>query len=192
MRKIISITIGSIIILIAGISIFKMSDISRREPLNTNNDLRNVKDFKEANELETQQNLELEDNGLNEQLKRQDTQGEVAVTVTFLNPTHQDKDYLNFEIYLNTHSVELDKYNLEELTTLSIGNNIKIREGIEWETIGGGHHISGTLKVPKEYKGEKINYTEAEFIELEVMDLADASSRRFKWKKEELQVKENN
>lgn len=190
MRKKLSIVIV-IIVIVTAISIVKINNGPRMEALNINNDQENVKGYKEINELEIQRNSELENNELNKQFEKQDTQGEVTIKIAFLNPTHQDEDYFNFEVYLNTHSVELDKYDLGEITTLFIGNNMKIMEGIEWEALGGGHHISGMLKVPREYEGEKTNYVEEDFIELEIKDLADIASRKFKWEKEELTLKEN-
>lgn len=187
MKKTIIIVAASIVLaIVAVISIVKINNTSKMNSLDVNNNQEDIKTFNEPNELEQEQNFEIENNQINEQLEKKDTQGEVTVTVKFLNPILQDEDYLNFEVYLNTHSIELDKYNLGEMTTLFIGSDTKITEGIIWETVGGGHHISGTLKVPKQYNGEKINYVDADFIELEVRDLSGIDSRKFKWKKEEL------
>lgn len=50
----------------------------------------------------------------------------------------------NFEIVLNTHSVDLD-FDLREIVTL-IDNNGKEYKPVSWSGDRGGHHLSGELQ----------------------------------------------
>lgn len=63
--------------------------------------------------------------------------GAVNVTVTPLSSS-------NYEIILNTHSVELD-YDLKEIVTLK-DNNGKEYQPVSWSGDRGGHHLSGELQ----------------------------------------------
>jgi hypothetical protein len=71
--------------------------------------------------------------------------GGVTVTVTYLN-THNDR--IQFEVAMNTHTVPLDEYKLDNIAYLQDdkGNTYK---PLSWDAWGGGHHISGTLSFPK-------------------------------------------
>lgn len=186
MKKTVSIIIVSILIVsLAAVSIAELKGVSSLGFLNRKTSQGGVEDLKESSKL--QDGLELKENELSEQLFRVDTQGDVALGITFLNPQEEDEDYLNFEIMLDTHSMDLDEYNLGEISTLFIGDEIKITEGIKWEVdTGSGHHILGYLQVPRKYKGEAIDYLEANFVELEIKELAGIASRKFKWEKSEL------
>lgn len=120
-----------------------------------------------------------------EELYKTDMQGSVSVGVTFLNPIEEDNDYFNFGVSLNTHSVELDGYDLSQMTALYLGDGIEITEGIQWTMVeGGGHHISGMLKIERKEGETKLDYTDKESIRLEIKDLDGVASRVFEWEQE--------
>ncbi|HCX64660.1 MAG TPA: hypothetical protein DHN33_05570 [Eubacteriaceae bacterium] len=119
-------------------------------------------------------------------------QSSVTVGVAFKNPEEKDEDYFNFEVALNTHSVDLDGYDLSKMTSLNVGDEIEITKDIQWTMVeGGGHHVSGTIKVPRQYEGEKIDYKDKEYIRLEIMKLDGINSRVFEWKKDLFYDQEN-
>lgn len=186
MKKKVSIIILSIIVLsLVGGSIAGLKGVFRLEFLNQKASQGETQNIKERSKLE--ENSEVEEVELREQLLRVDMQGDVAVGVIFLNPQEEDQDYLNFEVILDTHSVNLDEYNLGEITTLFIDDKIKITEGIKWQVeSGSGHHILGSIQVPRNNKGKIINYLEADFTELEIKEIGEIASRKFRWEKDEL------
>ena len=195
MKKKVSILIVSILIISAvGVSIGQLKDTSILGFFNHEKSKDETKDLSKDIELEDtsnleenlEENLQTEETKLREKLIRVDSNGAVAVGVTFLNPIEDSEDYLSFEVILDTHSVELDQYNLGNMATLFIGDEIKITEGLKWETEGSGHHMIGYLKSPRNYEGKIIDYLESDFIELEINDLDGVASRKFRWEKEEI------
>lgn len=137
----------------------------------------------------TEDKVEDEDN---RELYKTDMQSSVTVGVAFKNPEEKDEDYFNFEVALNTHSVDLDGYDLSKMTSLNVGDEIEITKDIQWTMVeGGGHHVSGTIKVPRQYEGEKIDYKDKEYIRLEIMKLDGINSRVFEWKKDLFYDQEN-
>ncbi len=117
---------------------------------------------------------------------RTDTQGSVSVGVAFLNPVEEDPDYFNFEVALNTHSVDLDEYDLSEMTTLHVEDQLQITEGIQWTDVqGGGHHVSGIIKVPKSWEEGNLNYKDVKEIQLIIENLDGIDSRIFLWEQGE-------
>ncbi len=66
-------------------------------------------------------------------------QGEVTVDVTSLS---QENGQAAFSIALNTHSVDLSQFNLEELITLEYAG--KILKPVSAPAVSG-HHASGTV-----------------------------------------------
>lgn len=74
-----------------------------------------------------------------------DEQGAVAVTVTPLN-VGQPGTTLDFEVAMNTHSVDLsmDLATLATLTT-DIGKEVAASS---WDAPAGGHHATGVLSFP--------------------------------------------
>ncbi|MFQ6119595.1 MAG: hypothetical protein ACE5KE_06890 [Methanosarcinales archaeon] len=109
-------------------------------------------------------------------LTKENVGGRVTVTITYLNPTHNEfKDIIAFEVKLNTHSVALDDYQMDKITYLrdSKGN---IHKPLSWEENpgSGGHHRSGILKFSKfDSSGES--------FEIVIQDLAGIKERVFKW-----------
>ncbi|MDK2919236.1 MAG: hypothetical protein PWQ37_1969 [Candidatus Petromonas sp.] len=141
----------------------------------------------EAEQMEKLEEKDSEEADL-EQFIRSDSQGFVDVGVLFKNLVEENKDYLIFEMMLNTHSVELDGLDYAAMANLKNDKGLVVSEGFEWKkTEGSGHHIFGYLRVPKKYKGKYIVDDTTKFIELELKGLDSIDSRKFIWKENALQ-----
>lgn len=112
----------------------------------------------------------------NSELARLDEQGAVVFEVTPLN-LGTPADILEFEVEMNTHSVDLSM-NLAVLSTLSTDTGISIPAS-KWDAIPGGHHVSGTLIFPSAQDGKSI-LEGASKLTLTIANV-DAPSRVFDW-----------
>src|SRR5262249_52160720 len=79
-------------------------------------------------------------------LTRTHAGGGVTVKVTYLNP--QRKEDARFEISLDTHSVDLDGYDLKALSSLRDGAG-RAYQPTKVENKGSGHHRQVVLVFPK-------------------------------------------
>jgi len=150
-----------------------------KEVSNTNAYQDNTKD-----EVAYEEDYEVVDD-FNEDLYKTDIKSSVSVGVTFINPIEEDDDYFNFGVALNTHSVDLDGYDLSQMTSLYVGDEMKITEDIQWTMVeGGGHHVSGMVKVPREQEGRRLGYKDKKYIRLEIMNLDGIDSRVFEWEQD--------
>jgi len=123
---------------------------------------------------------------------RTDSKGPVEVSVAFNNIIEANDKELVFEIYLNTHSVDLENIEFENLSIFRTNNGVEIDNGFSWEVSGGsGHHISGLLKVSNNINGNKILDENTEYIELELIDIGGVESKKFKWDSETLKDIDN-
>lgn len=97
--------------------------------------------------------------------------GNVTVTATYLNP-RSDKE-AKFDVAMDTHSVDLDRYDLKTLSLLrdDAGNEQK---PLRVENLGGGHHRQVTLVFAKPSN-------KAKRLELVVNDIAGVKVRSFGW-----------
>lgn len=76
---------------------------------------------------------------------REDAQGQVSVMVTPLN-LDQQAETLEFEIAMDTHSVDLSM-DLVTLSTLTTDTGKAIQPS-QWDGASGGHHVAGMLSFP--------------------------------------------
>jgi hypothetical protein len=104
-------------------------------------------------------------------LTRTHSGGGVRVKVTYLNPQHTDGP--RFKVALDTHSVNLDAYNLKSQSLLRDGTG-KAYDATEAEDQGGGHHRTVTLYFPEIAAG-------TQRVELIIKDLAGIKERFFRW-----------
>lgn len=107
---------------------------------------------------------------------RSDEQGSVEVVVAPVNlnvPTTS----LNFEVSLNTHSVDLSM-DLAPLATLDADNGISVR-AVRWDAPRGGHHVAGVLSFPAEADGAVLLENTSR-LTLTIRDV-DAPERVFIW-----------
>jgi len=123
-----------------------------------------------------------------EELLRSDQQGNVDVDVIFLNPLTEEKEKeLVFEVMLNTHSVDLEKYDLSKISVLKTSDGIRIEDGIEWRIeSGSGHHITGLLKFPLYVNNRPILSKDTDYITIIIRNLDNIPERTFQWEKDYL------
>ena len=107
---------------------------------------------------------------------RIDEQGAVVFEVTPLN-LGTPADTLDFDVAMNTHSVDLSM-DLAVLSTLSTDTGITVQAS-KWDAVPGGHHVEGTLIFPSVQDGTSI-LEGASKLMLTIVD-ADAPSRVFEW-----------
>ncbi|HET7271065.1 MAG TPA: hypothetical protein VFI90_08245 [Rubrobacter sp.] len=90
-----------------------------------------------------------------------------------------------FEVAMDTHSVDLDGYDLKKLAVLRTGGGEEVRPSA-WDAPKGGHHREGTLAFPKRTPGgSRIIGPDTRRIELIIRDVAGVPERRFEWKLQE-------
>jgi hypothetical protein len=82
-----------------------------------------------------------------------DEQGEVSVAVTPLNLSAPSAPAgtLDFQVMLDTHSVDLSM-DLTRLAMLTTDNGRTVEPTL-WDAPQGGHHVSGVLSFPAEVEG---------------------------------------
>ena len=112
----------------------------------------------------------------NSELARLDEQGAVVFEVAPLN-LGTPADTLEFEVAMNTHSVDLSM-DLAMLSTLSTDTGASVPAS-KWDAVPGGHHVSGTLIFPSTQDGLSI-LEGASKLTLTIADV-DAPSRVFAW-----------
>ncbi|MGE5553113.1 MAG: hypothetical protein ACM3XZ_04235 [Betaproteobacteria bacterium] len=121
-----------------------------------------------------------------QQLTRVEEQGEVAVSVAFLNPSNPlaFRSDLGFSISLDTHTVDLSRYDLTTHSVLTNDRGETISSGFTWKAeIEGAHHRSGELRVKnRAASGRPFWTTQVELLRLELKELADVPVRRFEWR----------
>lgn len=110
------------------------------------------------------------------ELRRIDNKGSVEIIAVYLNPLGKSEDnQQSFELTLDTHSDDLSRYKLSELSTLKIDGGTEIAAS-EWKNQGGGgHHISGTIAF------DVSNVSVAKYIELVVKNVGGVEARIFRW-----------
>ncbi len=109
-------------------------------------------------------------------LVRVDQQDAVIVEVTLLDLSEASAS-LDFEVALNTHSVNLSM-DLAALSTLSTDNGLTIA-ATRWDGPRGGHHVRGTLSFLIN-PDDKSSLAGAHRLTLTVRDLG-APTRIFEW-----------
>ncbi len=105
------------------------------------------------------------------QATRTDSGGGVTVKVTPLDSMTSGE--LRFQVVLDTHSVDLDSYDLKSLTVLR-DSAANIYHPTSVESKGSGHHRQATVTFAKLRKGVKR-------IELVINGVAGVKERVFRW-----------
>jgi len=100
----------------------------------------------------------------------------VVVTVTPTNLNSPD-DVLNFDVSMQTHSVELGM-DLTALTTLKTDTGMTVKAS-GWKGSRGGHHVTGTLSFPASQDGKPV-LKDAKKLTLTIQKV-DAKARTFSW-----------
>lgn len=97
--------------------------------------------------------------------------GGVTAKVTFLNPKSTDDP--RFQVMLDTHSVNLDTYDLKTVTVMRDDTG-KSYVPTAIENKGGGHHRETVVTFSKLSPGTRR-------VELIVKDIAGVKERMFTW-----------
>lgn len=103
--------------------------------------------------------------------------GGVTLKATWLEP----RDRLEFKIVLDTHSVDLDGYDLRALATLR-AEHVRSVSPIAWDAPKGGHHREGTLRFPARDAGGAGVYAADRAYTLSIRDVAGVPLRTFTWR----------
>ncbi len=107
--------------------------------------------------------------------------GNVTIEVTWENPQEKNGP-LTFSVAMNTHSVNLDGFDLSELAVLRNDSGQQVKPQ-QWEAPSGGHHRSGTLTFPfKGESGKPIVGTGTKTLEMVIRDVAGVKERVLQWK----------
>ena len=85
---------------------------------------------------------------------------------------------LIFKVTMDTHSVDLDQYDLGKLAFLRDDMGIEYYP-VSWNAAAGGHHRSGTLAFPLP---DSVSGGKSKFIEMVIQDVAGIEARVLKWK----------
>ena len=104
-------------------------------------------------------------------LARTNSGGGVTAKVTYLNPGGPEGP--RFQVVLDTHSVDLDAFDLKNVSVLRDDAG-KDYQPTQLENKGGGHHREVTLAFPKSASGVKR-------LELVIKDIAGVKERSFRW-----------
>jgi len=102
---------------------------------------------------------------------RTDAGGGVTVNVTYVHP--QAADEIRFEVVLDTHTLNLDTYDLKTLSALRDGTGNNYRP-IKVDNKGSGHHREITLVFAKASPSAKR-------LELVIKDIGRVKERFFFW-----------
>jgi hypothetical protein len=110
-------------------------------------------------------------------LRRINDGGPVEVTVLYVNPLGQEGGAeISFEVRMNTHSVDLEAYEMEKICFLRVDNGAE-QKALGWfKPGGGGHHRSGMLKFAGPISPN------AQFLQLIIRGIGGVQERVFEWK----------
>lgn len=90
-----------------------------------------------------------------------------------------EKDgFLVVGVSMNTHSVDLDQYDLSGLSVLTDDSG-KDYAPISWSAPAGGHHRQGALSFPIP---DSLKQGQAEYLKLIVRGVAGVEQRVFEWR----------
>lgn len=107
-------------------------------------------------------------------LVQSNSEGAVTIAIKWMGI--KDGSLL-FDVSMDTHSVDLDQYDLGKLAVLRDDEGNEYRP-ISWRSPPGGHHRSGALafSLPASLSQGKVNY-----LELVIKDVAGIKERVLRW-----------
>ena len=106
--------------------------------------------------------------------------GNVTINVTW-EGNQASGESLRFAVAMDTHSVDLDKYDLSKLATLRTDKGRQVAPTAWDGPPGGGHHRSGTLIFPTTEGGKPLIDAETKYVELTIRDVANVKERVLRW-----------
>lgn len=108
---------------------------------------------------------------------RSDGQGAVEIVVQPRNLMSPVGGLLEFDVSMNTHSVDLSM-DLAKLSTLETDLGLHVSAG--WWSGGSGHHVQGVLTFPERDEAGRVILEGARTITLRIEGI-DAPVREFQW-----------
>jgi Spy/CpxP family protein refolding chaperone len=117
------------------------------------------------------------------QLTQEDTQGAATVSATLLTPDKPRADgKLAVQVKLETHTVDLDQYQLEKLAFLRDAQGRQVQAlGLESPS-GSGHHREGVLTFPgTDASGKPLLSHEANTLTLILRGIGGVAERGLRW-----------
>lgn len=103
--------------------------------------------------------------------------GQVKIVATWQGLTGKP----DFTVTMDTHSVDLDGYNLDQLALLRTDDGRQVRSS-GWDAPSGGHHRSGTLSFPTTADdGSPLIGPTTRTLELVIADVAGVPERVLRW-----------
>lgn len=87
---------------------------------------------------------------------------------------------LTFKVVMDTHSVDLDSYDLGRLAALRVDGLREVPPSA-WNAPKGGHHREGTLVFPASAGGGPAIPASARAVVLVIRDVAGVAERSFTW-----------
>ena len=108
------------------------------------------------------------------ELVQSNTGGSVTIDVEWIQA---EDDSLVFNVAMDTHSVELDQYDLGKLAMLRDDTGNEYRP-VSWDAAPGGHHRSGRLTFPLP---DSVSQGKAKYVEITIRDVAGIEARVLRW-----------
>lgn len=103
--------------------------------------------------------------------------GQVKIAATWQGVTGKP----DFTVTMDTHSVDLDGYDLDQLALLRTDDGRQVRPS-GWDAPSGGHHRSGTLSFPTTADdGRPLIGPTTRTLELVIADVAGVPERVLRW-----------
>lgn len=103
-----------------------------------------------------------------------DDGGSVTIDIEWIGV---ENDSLVLNVAMNTHSVDLDGFDLMELAVMRDDEG-NLYNPVLWDAGTGGHHRSGTLSFPVP---ASLDQGTTDYIEILIREIADIDERVLKW-----------
>jgi len=117
-------------------------------------------------------------------VEQENSDGPVTISIQYLESKDTgNRDSLAFQVGISTHTVNLDKYEIDKLAVLKDGQG-NVYTPSKWteDQGSGGHHRSGILYFDRADKaGNAIIDSNDNFFEVEINEIGDVPVRSFKW-----------
>ena len=136
-----------------------------------------------ASSMDTGPRKAAEVSGPSEKITRSHSAGAVTIDVTWLKPANVSTiETFAFEVRMNTHSVDLEQYDMGRLSRLETNGGLSIEPSGWFNPGGGGHHRYGVLKFSATRPdGSPVTRPETRFIEVVIQEVGGVPERRFRW-----------
>ncbi len=107
-------------------------------------------------------------------LERVNKEGAVKVSAIYLKPEKLPGKGIAFNLSFNTHSVDLDVYDIKKVTFIQIDKKDP-QPAISWVPSGSGHHLGGVISFAQEVPSGNHE------LLLIIKEIDGVQERIFKW-----------